>query len=507
MVCRNTYRGVLLTLCMAVVISGCASISTHPLADKHPGSRVTLCEQLIHSLDGLVQATNVADQGSRRIKQFPFLRTNRFLTSFNEQIETAEQFNQLVGYLRQQALQGWHFEVNNLGKEKSVELLPLVAQLGNDSISVALDECSQLLVESSFNRQNNRERLLANNRVPDAYSNWQRILGLYPLVSPIFKLGILQWHDETRATHAKERSALPIIGKLVHYHDHQGPEEHEEASGKQPPGIMSNNPLGIPEPGKKTLQALFNAHAPVFEIDTVNQHDLIGSIRLDENAGVEVDTSKPAYYQYTTRTRIDDEILLQLNYMIWFPSRPKSSSVDLLGGKLDGIIWRVTLLPDGSPLLYDSIHTCGCYHLVFPTQHAKVKTNQAGYEEPLLILDPVQIGDDQRLFVRVASTTHYINNVYTSNRTLKNAITVAIQHKDRLRSLPAGQRHASLYDGDAIITDSVRLERFLFWPMGVISPGAMRQPGHHATAFIGRRHFDDAYLFAPYLGINGGVSR
>jgi hypothetical protein len=31
--------------------------------------------------------------------------------------------------------------------------------------------------------------------------------------------------------------------------------------------------------------------------------------------------------------------------------------------------------------------------------------------------------------------------------------------------------------------------------MGIASPGAMRQWGRHATAFIGRRHFDDPRLF------------
>jgi hypothetical protein len=32
--------------------------------------------------------------------------------------------------------------------------------------------------------------------------------------------------------------------------------------------------------------------------------------------------------------------------------------------------------------------------------------------------------------------------------------------------------------------------------MGIASAGAMRQWGHHATAFVGRRHFDDADLLA-----------
>jgi hypothetical protein len=41
-----------------------------------------------------------------------------------------------------------------------------------------------------------------------------------------------------------------------------------------------------------------------------------------------------------------------------------------------------------------------------------------------------------------------------------------------------------------------RGERALFWPMGIASPGAMRQWGRQPTAFVGRRHFDDAHLLS-----------
>jgi hypothetical protein len=36
----------------------------------------------------------------------------------------------------------------------------------------------------------------------------------------------------------------------------------------------------------------------------------------------------------------------------------------------------------------------------------------------------------------------------------------------------------------------------LEWPTGVSSPGAMRERGRQAIAFVGRRHFDDADLMA-----------
>ncbi|MCS7102014.1 MAG: hypothetical protein NZL99_09990, partial [Burkholderiaceae bacterium] len=67
---------------------------------------------------------------------------------------------------------------------------------------------------------------------------------------------------------------------------------------------------------------------------------------------------------------------------------------------------------------------------------------------------------------------------------------------------PRGLRSA--FGPDGLIAGSQRLERFFFWPMGIASAGAMRQWGRHATAFVGRRHFDDPLLieryFAPVSG-------
>jgi hypothetical protein len=65
---------------------------------------------------------------------------------------------------------------------------------------------------------------------------------------------------------------------------------------------------------------------------------------------------------------------------------------------------------------------------------------------------------------------------------------------DRLRSLPlpdGGRR--SMFGPDGIVPGSERLERFILWPTGVPSPGAMRQSGRHAVAFVGERHFDDPF--------------
>jgi hypothetical protein len=81
-----------------------------------------------------------------------------------------------------------------------------------------------------------------------------------------------------------------------------------------------------------------------------------------------------------------------------------------------------------------------------------------------------------------------------------DSVTYRFADYDELRSLPRGASgRRSLFGPDAIVPGSERGERFFFWPTGVPCPGAMRQWGHHATAFVGRRHFDDADLMERYF--------
>jgi hypothetical protein len=56
-----------------------------------------------------------------------------------------------------------------------------------------------------------------------------------------------------------------------------------------------------------------------------------------------------------------------------------------------------------------------------------------------------------------------------------------------------------MFRPDGIVPGSGRGERFWFWPMGVPEAGSMRQWGRHATAFVGRRHFDDPGLLERYF--------
>ena len=69
---------------------------------------------------------------------------------------------------------------------------------------------------------------------------------------------------------------------------------------------------------------------------------------------------------------------------------------------------------------------------------------------------------------------------------------------NELRSIKTAQGFVNLFGLNGIVKGSERGERFLLWPSGIRSPGAMRQWGRHATAFVGRRHFDDVDLLDKY---------
>ena len=141
------------------------------------------------------------------------------------------------------------------------------------------------------------------------------------------------------------------------------------------------------------------------------------------------------------------------------------------------------------------MHPCGCYHLFVPAAGTQARAPRARFEEPVFVAQRAPAGDG-RIVLRIAHRTHYIERVYRDSvRSRVVEQTYRFEHADRLRSLPLpGGGRRSLYRNDGLVAGSERPERWLFWPMGVPSAGQMRQWGHHAVAFVGRRHLDDPDL-------------
>jgi hypothetical protein len=145
--------------------------------------------------------------------------------------------------------------------------------------------------------------------------------------------------------------------------------------------------------------------------------------------------------------------------------------------------------------MHDSMHPCGCYHWFFPSPRARPRPAPDEREEWAFAPQTLpRIEEGERAVVSIASATHFIERVGVTNGP-DSLVHYSLRRYDDLRSLSRidGSRR-SIFDSQGFIAGSERSERFIYWPMGIASAGAMRQWGRHATAFVGRRHFDDADL-------------
>jgi predicted DNA-binding antitoxin AbrB/MazE fold protein len=456
------------------------------------------CAEFYVKTEQAVVAAQVVDAQAARIDGYPYLRVNRFLSSYRNEV-SGEAFENWISRLQELAIEGWQIELMNLPIQDRHRLDDLLGTTfpASPTLIDALHACGNIMRKNDLDQREKQDELRENATVPEEYQTWQRIVGFYPLTALAFRSGINRWHEQTLETYGIPLPKLPVKGHLPRYSPARN--SYSLSAGEVADIIKqsSENPLAIPVPDPAGQKRLFDSFAPIFEIDVASGDDKIGVPVWKGNKTPVIDTLKPTVYRQLSHTRMGKQVLLQLNYLIWFPSRPKNAAYDLLSGHLDGIIWRVTLLPDGKPWIFDSIHACGCYHLFFPTRYTLISEQQSTLEEPAFMpQQPLNLNEGERTVIRIASTSHYIERVYFSSEQSDHETHYQWDDANSLRSLPmSGGNRRSLFGQDGIVAGSERSERFLFWPMGIPSPGAMRQWGHHATAFVGRRHFDDPRIF------------
>ena len=376
------------------------------------------------------------------------------------------------------------YEIDNL-PDSSVAMLDAVNRRAGLYDKVAT--CGDLLKEADFKGSQAQQELRNRVTAPDEYIVLRRALGIYPLTSLFVSHGVSKWHGEAHKSFSIEP---PVNWQTIRYVPDQ---KIDLTSVRQLPASTKRDALDIPIYSPEQQEALFRMYAPVWEIQIQGEEDRIGKPVWTGNEVLDVDTHEPLTYTLLSFTRFGKQILSQLNYIIWFPSRPKQGYWDLYGGLLDGLNYRVTLDSDGAPLLYETVHNCGCYYKAYPTKRLQVRA-KIDYAEPPLVLSAPDL-DPSSNFVTVAmeSGTHYVQHLYPLPRELQpEAAAYSLAYYGQLRSLPYSNRdRRSMFDQYGLAPGSERLERFILWPTGVLSPGGMRQWGRHAVAFVGRRHFDD----------------
>ena len=484
-----------------VLAAGCVTVEA-PLRDTRgsPSLAIEACAQWFKQLDDTIDRAGARDAGAYRVPGFPYLRVDRFAASFRDEIKDNEPaFNAWVGLLKTLDADARDYELQNLPRGS----FPILDATDKAAAKTETAACAARLASEDLASATQRSLLLARAEVPDNYSSWKRALGLYPITSIPFMQGVERWHAESTAMFQAARADTATARNSIMYEPF--------ASGASAARIaeifsrLKTDALGVPQLGAEDRATLFAAYAPLYEIETTRPHDRFGPLFWLGNIAPDVDVTRPVAYTRLAYTRDHGRTLVQFVYTIWFPERPASGAVDILAGKLDGVVFRVTIGADGAPLVYDTMHPCGCYHMFFPTARVQaLPAPEPGIEWAFVPITLPAMTAAQRIVVRIASRTHYIVDV-RPGAGVEVATPYRFADDNELRAIPVGNGVTrSAFGPDGIVAGTERGERFLFWPMGIDNSGAMRQWGRHATAFIGRRHFDDADLIERRFDISAG---
>lgn len=514
---RGGWRAVSLALAL-VGLTACAGLPGGSDSGSAVPATANECLVFLDEVNRVVDLAGVRDGADHRIAGFPYLRVDRFTASFREQATTDDlRYRAWVERMRAIDAEAREHELANLPNE----VFPVLRSLSREQVQSQSRYCGPLLVDEHAMQALQRRRLPKLAVVPDDYSTVRRIVGLYFLSGIPYAAGERSWERHMRAVFTDQRSSPPPSNTAYHRY---GPREQPVAARAaiaQARSILSAAPvdaLGIPRIDDGARDDLLDAFAPSFEIATSAEYDRFGPLQWIDLAGLvapgaerywlDVDPSQPVVYRRLAFTRYREMILPQLVYTIWFSERPMQESGDLLGGRLDGLVWRVTLDRQGEPLMFDTIQPSGRFAMFFPTARMRAKPPPAA--DPLIewafspIDEPIEqwIGPVPVLAgvkLHIESQTHQLLGLGLPWARWGEPVALSAPYRavpaDRLRALPLpGGGSRGIFGPDGVVPNTERVARFLFWPLGVASPGSMRQYGRQPTALIGRRHFDDADL-------------
>jgi hypothetical protein len=438
---------------------------------------------------------DVRDAASYPVPGFPYLRTNRFISSLKDRLDGQEMKEQWVRWMQILDLEARKKEISNLPDQVLFSFLSEQGTpLRREQLYERVRSCSERLFDHDKTRPDFYETLVPLVYMPDEYSLLMRTIGLYPLItipvaitSDASRKKVLSWYST-------DLENLSIDGQLRGFL----PVENHFLSDSEIQAILDDsrkNPLGIPLPDENAGKKLVQHFAPVFIQDVAASYDWIGRVVWKGDCP-DVDQTKPAVYYYFSNGFLKGNPILQINYVIWYSGREGKRAPRIEWGHLDGLTLRVSLDELGKPFMVDIVNDCGCYHLFAPEKERVAQIlSKSLRPDPFVPQWLPQVSAGQRLEVRLISGWHQVQRLMAATD-FPDPVPYELLPYDILEVLPHGEgRTESIFNSKGIAKCSKRIERFILFSMGIPSIGSMRQRGHHAIELIGRVHFDDPYLF------------
>ena len=470
-------------LCFVLIILMALSACT-TIKDKAPVIAIssTLAEQLpcyaaFEALDKLAFQSAGTLIGNR-IPTMPWLRHNRLITHDVRTQSNSAGVSKLLQRMSSLASQGLSYELETIPKKprQNWQKRYHIKRSPSDFAKWCSNQLVNQQLESPLNTLDHLKSIPEDND----YSKLARMAGLYPLAAIPFRLGVV-----------KEQRQLA--------------EEWGQISGKQwfryQPELARNNQ------GASENWRLIERHAPTWLIDNSTPANLPGTPYW-QGKQLKVNTRRATTYAFVSEARWKQQPITQLNYVIWFTERPRLKRFDWVAGQHDAVVFRVNLTQRGEVIAYDSIHLCGCWYRLFLPEGRPYKKLNRYWREPVLMQRiRLPARSDPRMAIYLQANTHQIQFVQPITEVVEDAQKVTsitsyqLQPFSQLLKLPTASGVRPVFNWNGYISGSERPERWLFWPMGVKNPGALRRFGNHAISFVGRRYFDDPHLLEKVSGL------
>lgn len=480
-----SYRLALLPICLALatLASGCTE-KKQPIEippDQLVGlfKNINGCRQRYAEMDARIDAAGVRNPAFYRVPGFPYLRTDRLMASYRDQLGT---FDEAAGWVRRMR------EFDQEAREFEYEALGMTSQEAA-ILRFEFLVCSQGLAGLEMEIPENFELVRQSAVVPDDYSTKAQVLGLYPLSTPLLRSKISRFEKEVRAEFAEPVDTLLGAGPQRLWQ--VAPTEDRSLVPKH---LYDTSPdeLGLPGLVDSAWRAIAEANAPELATLADSKTGQLGA-PVWTASGLAVDTARPTVNYQIGFVRFGQMSLIQVDYFLWF-NRPAEAGAAKDGVPVDGLIWRVTLDEFLKPLAYDSLRASGREHFWFPAQPRLQRQADVDGQPPFLPQEGLAPASPRLV---LAGSHGGLRQVQSADVPMSKAETrqYQLQRYEELYRLPLpGGGARSLFDTAGYVpgTDSVAPAWML--ASGITDPGRLRHLAHLPIDYIGRRHFDDAHL-------------
>ncbi len=211
----------------------------------------------------------------------------------------------------------------------------------------------------------------------------------------------------------------------------------------------------LPAPGTLLLERF----APVFWVEEYQlDRNRIGKVKAQSADKIVIDPDSPVIYTEQRQFSTAKGTYTNLLYRVHFQEIPSGFSPFYLGaGKNVGLFIIITLGPDEQPLLYTTVHTCGCYLAFHPTSFLPAENRPAdwkigrqtiyGESLPTFLDHGIEAPDSQRLQVRLRPDTHRVMDLWlaAADATPQPAIRIPFQPLNSLQQLPFGDTETTSF--------------------------------------------------------------